>query len=110
WQIFNSGGSYLMWSRNAGELFFETLDNHVMLAAYTVKGDSFVAGKPRAWSEKQLGGTVNVVKNVDLAPDGKRVAAIMSAETAEGQKAQNPVTFLMNFFDEVRWCTAAPSK
>ena len=47
---------YPMWSRNGHELFFETLDNHIMVAAYTVKGDSFVADKPRVWSEKQLGG------------------------------------------------------
>ncbi len=58
WQISNSGGGYPMWSRNGHELFFETLDNHIMVAAYTVKGDSFVADKPRMWSEKQLGGAV----------------------------------------------------
>ena len=59
WQISNSGGAYPMWSRGttgAGhELFFETLDNHIMAAAYTVKGDSFVAERPRLWSEKQIG-------------------------------------------------------
>ena len=47
WQISNSGGTYPMWSRNGHELFFETLDNHIMVAAYAVKGDSFVADKPR---------------------------------------------------------------
>jgi hypothetical protein len=34
------------WSRGGHELYFETLDNHVMTAAYSVKGDSFVAGTP----------------------------------------------------------------
>jgi Tol biopolymer transport system component len=56
WQISNSNGTYPMWSRNGHELFFEALDNHVMVAAYAVKGDSFVADKPRVWSGKQLGG------------------------------------------------------
>jgi hypothetical protein len=78
------------------------LDKHIMVTAYTVKGDSFVADKPRVWIEKQLGGSVNRVKNVDLAPDGKRIVALMPVETAEAQKAQNQVTFLENFFDEVR--------
>ena len=92
-----------MWSRNGHELFFEALDNHIMVAAYTEKGDSFVADKPRVWSEKQARvGTVGAVKNVDLAPDGKRVVALMPVETADGQKAQNQVTFLINFSDEVR--------
>ena len=110
WQISNSDGVYPMWSRNGRELFFEALDNHIMVAAYTVKGDSFVADKPRVWSEKQIGGVANAAKNVDLAPDGKRIAALMPAETAEGQKAQSHVIFLENFFDEVQRRTATQAK
>ena len=104
WQISNSGGMYPMWSRTGHELFFEALDNHIMAAAYTEKGDSFVADKPRVWSEKRLAlvGSIGAVKNVDLAPDGKRVVALMPVETTAGQKAQNQVTFLLNFSDEVR--------
>ena len=99
-----------MWSRNGHELFFETLDNHIMVAAYTVKGDSFVADKPRVWSEKQIGGLPSPARNVDLAPDGKRIVALMPVETAEAQKAQNHVIFLENFFDEVRRRTATQAK
>jgi Tol biopolymer transport system component len=94
WQISNSGGAYPMWSRTGHELFFETLDNHIMVAAYTVKGDSFVADKPRIWSDKQLAGLVNSSKNADLSPDGKRIVALMPVETAEAQKAQSHVIFL----------------
>jgi Tol biopolymer transport system component len=110
WQISNSGGTYPMWSHNGHELFFETLDNHIMVAAYTVKGDSFVADKPRMWSEKQLAGLVNNTKNVDLAFDGKRIVALMPIETAGVQKAQSHVIFLENFFDEVRRRTATGAK
>jgi Tol biopolymer transport system component len=102
WQISNSGGTYPMWSRNGHELFFETLDNHMMVAAYTVQGDSFVAEKPRVWSEKQLGVGAVVSRNADPAPDGKRIVALVPVETAEAQKAQSHVIFLMNFFDELR--------
>jgi Tol biopolymer transport system component len=102
WQISNSGGFYPMWSRTGHELFFEALDNHIMAAAYTVNGDSFVADKPRVWSEKRLAGSVNNVRNVDLAPDGKRIVALMPVETAEAQKAQSQVIFLENFFDELQ--------
>jgi serine/threonine-protein kinase len=101
WQISNSGGSLPMWSRTGHELFFETLDRHIMVAAYAVKGDSFVADKPRIWSDKQLG-DANNRKNFDLAPDGKRIAALLPVDTAEAQKAQSHVIFLENFFDEVR--------
>ena len=95
-----------MWSRTGSELFFEAFDNHIMVAAYTEKGDSFVADKPRVWSEKQIEGPIGggiSSRNVILAPDGKRIVALMPGETgAQDQKAQNHVTFLMNFSDELR--------
>ena len=101
WQISNSGGAYPMWSHNGHDLFFESLDNHIMAAAFTVKGDSFVADKPRVWSEKQIGGAVGS-RNVDLATDGKRIVVLMPVETTEAQKAQSHLIFLENFSDEVR--------
>jgi serine/threonine-protein kinase len=101
WQVSNSGGAYPVWSRNGHELFFRTDDNQIMVASYAVKGDSFVADKPRVWSEKRIADIGNFA-NYDLAPDGKRIVALMPIETAEAQKAQNQVIFLENFFDEVR--------
>jgi serine/threonine-protein kinase len=101
WQISNSGGMYPLWSRNGRELFFHTEDNQIMVAGYTVKGDSFVAERPLVWSEKRLA-DVGTAANYDLAPDGKRVAVLMPAETAGGQRAQSHLIFLENFFDEVR--------
>jgi Tol biopolymer transport system component len=102
WQISSAGGSYPMWSRGGRELFFESLDNRIMVAGYTVQGDSFVADKARLWSEKVLARLVNARKNVDLAPDGKRIVAVMPAEGPEAQPSQNHVVFLENFFDELR--------
>jgi len=105
WKISNGGGSFPVWSHNGRELFFRSADNRIMVAAYTVKGDSFeVADQPRAWSEKRLSNTgANFsTANFDFAPDGKRVAAIMPVETPEVQRAQSHVVLLINFFDELR--------
>jgi serine/threonine-protein kinase len=110
WQISNGGGWLPMWSHNGHDLFFEALDNHIMMAAFTAKGDSFVADKPRLWSEKQIGGLTLTSRNFDLSADGKLIVALMPAETAEGQKAQNHLIFLENFFDEVRRRTAVGTK
>jgi serine/threonine-protein kinase len=101
WQISSGGGAYPMWSRKGRELFFESLDSRIMVAVYTVQGDSFVADKPRLWSEKALANLVNLRKNVDLAPDGKRVVAVMPAEGGEAQQSRNHIVFLENFFDEL---------
>jgi len=111
WQISNSGGAYPVWSRNGRELFFRTDDNRIMVADYTAKVDSFAAGKPRLWSEKKLADLGLVGSgNYDVAPDGKRIAAVMPAEGPEVQQAQNHVIFLQNFFDEVRRRTAVGGK
>ena len=91
-----------MWSRGGRELFFESLDNRIMVAAYTVQGDSIVPDKPRLWSQTALANLVNARKNVDLAPDGKRIVAVMPVEGPEAQQSQNHVVFLENFFDELR--------
>jgi Tol biopolymer transport system component len=111
WQISNAGGTYPLWSSNGHELFFRTVDNRIMVATYSAKADSFAPDKPRLWFDKQLAnfGIVGTA-TYDLAPDGKRIVALMPVETAEGQKAQNHVIFLENFFDEVRRRTATQVK
>jgi len=102
WQISNNGGAYPMWSRKGHELFFEALDNRIMVVSYSAKGDSFVADKPRVWSEAKIAGRAGFSKNVDIAPDGKRIVALMPVDTPESQQSQNHVIFLLNFFDELR--------
>jgi hypothetical protein len=106
WQISNSGGIYPMWSRNGHELFFETADSRIMVAQYTAKGDSFAADKPLMWSDRKLAGVTAGAtvgsRNVTLAPDGKRFAALMPAAAPGAEQAQNQVVFLLNFADELR--------
>jgi hypothetical protein len=72
-----------------------------MVAAYAVKGESFVPEKPRIWLQKRLA-NVGLRNHYDLSPDGKTVAALLPDESPDTQKAQNHVIFLLNFFDELR--------
>ena len=110
WQISSSGGVYPVFSRNGRELFFRTAENQIMVAAYTGRGDSFEADKPRVWSVQRIGDSGLGGTNYDVAPDGKRIAALMSAEGPEAQRAQNHVTFLLNFSDELRRRVPAAGK
>jgi hypothetical protein len=71
-----------------------------MAVSYTAKGDSFAAGKPRVWTETRLRSS-GFLFNYDLAPDGKRLAAIV-ADNANDEKALTHLTFLLNFSDELR--------
>jgi hypothetical protein len=71
-----------------------------MVVDYTVDGASFMRGKPRVWSDKQL--FYVAIPNLDLAPDGKRFAVTLPDTPAGGEKGTVHVTVLENFFDEVR--------
>jgi hypothetical protein len=101
WQVSNGGGVYPMWSHDGKGVFFRNYDKQIVMAAYRVKGDSFVIDKPRLWSEKHLAnfGPVGAA-TFDVAPDGKRIVALMSPGGAEAQ--EHHVIFLENFFDELR--------
>jgi serine/threonine-protein kinase len=101
WQVSSGGGAYPSWSSDGKTIFF-TARQHIFAADYTVKGDTFNSGKPRRWSEvpySAAGGGSFVP--IDIAPDGKHFAIFPQAETEEG-KGNVHVTFLLNFFDEVR--------
>jgi Tol biopolymer transport system component len=108
-QISNAGGVMPIWSQDGHELFYRTEDQRIMVVSYAVKGESFVAGKPRVWFGKQLA-NIGLTVNLDLAPDGKRVVALMPAESPERREAQNHVMLVVNFFDEVRRRVAAQGK
>jgi Tol biopolymer transport system component len=103
WQISAGGGMYPIWARDGRRLFFLTPDWRIMVASYTGKQGSFVAGKPQPWSQKKLiylGGNYPY----DLAPDGERFAVVLNAGGMEGQEqgSTDSVIVRLNFFDELR--------
>ena len=102
WQISTDGGSHPIWSRNGRELFYQSLDNRIMVATYTAKADSFAADKSRLWSDTQIREPIALQWNLDLAPDGKRFAVFPRPDATGGQKGSVHVTVLLNFFDELR--------
>lgn len=83
------------WPRNGHELAY-VADGHVMVANYSVKGGSFVPEKPRIWIDK-LGS-----EDYYPTPDGKRMAVITPLKTSETPANDHELTFLFNFFDELR--------
>ena len=101
WQVSAGGGLFPLWSRDGRELLFQTLDTRVMAVGYTAKGDSFAPGKPRVWTETRLRGAVGTGSTYDLAPDGKRLAALVE-DDASSEKLPTHLTFLLHFFDELK--------
>ena len=99
WQISSDGGDHPVWSRNGRELFYRSLDGRIMVTPYTGNGGSFVADQSRVWSEQRVAD--NTVA-FDVSLDGKRILAMTPEDTLETRWAENHVTVLENFFDELR--------
>ena len=72
------------WSRTKRELLYGTLNGQIMVAGFTVEGDSFRAEKPRLWSDGRyvFRGLSN--RMFDLHPDGERVALAPAAPALAG--------------------------
>jgi len=104
WQISTGGGVLPKWSRSGKELFYRTMgtmDSKIMVVAYTASSDSFHADKPQLWSPGQFTELGLFTYNFDLHPDGKRFAVLKAPGTGQAASV-NKVSFIFNFFDEIR--------
>jgi len=95
--LISSRGDQPIWSRNGRELFFVANSRTIMVTSYTAKGDAFVFEEPRVWSPHPLKDFA-----YDLAPDGKRIAVVLNADGTVDPPPITHLTFLLNFFDELR--------
>jgi serine/threonine-protein kinase len=100
-QISSTPGRFPLWSRTKKEIYYVTLDGHIMMTPYVINGRAFAPGRPELWSQATIGLT-GVGIPWDIAPDGKRFVVFPGVEMAGGEKANLHATFLLNFFDELR--------
>ena len=100
WQISSGSGMFPQWSPDGRRLFFETTENRIMVADILVKGASLAASKPRPWIDLHLM-DIGGARNYAVMADGKHLVIVPRLEQA--QKNGTPhVTFLFNFFDELK--------
>jgi serine/threonine protein kinase len=101
WQISTGGGSFPTWSLTKHELLYENeYETRVMVAPFAVEGDSFRAEKPWPWPNGRYEARGSN-RMFDLHPDGERLALRPATQTPTDAK-QDHVTFIFNFFDELR--------
>jgi serine/threonine-protein kinase len=98
WRISRDRGNTPAWSHNGRDLFFRSY-NVLMAASYETRGDSFAAEMPRGWFEKGIPNFPST-RSYDPAPDGKRIVALIPADTPEEPRGR--VIFLLNFCDELQ--------
>jgi Tol biopolymer transport system component len=100
--ISTTGGTHPVWSRNGRELFYlDRYAKRLMVVSYGVVGDFLEPSEPTVWSEKPVL-DLGELYSYDVAPDGKRVAVVLYPDGMAEQKPAASLTFLLNFFDELR--------
>ena len=98
WRVSTNGGAHPVWSKTANELLY-TIDDQIMAVPYRFDGKAFSHDAPRPWSTVRYA-TAGPTRKYDLDPDGKR--AIVATPDTTGATAYDKVTFVFNFFDELR--------
>jgi serine/threonine-protein kinase len=94
WRVSKGGGGSPVWSKKKQELFYSGPEG-VMVASYMAKADEFVIiGKPRLWAAQKN------LDRFDLSPDGKSLVVVQEEKLERNDPKQ--LTFLVNFFDELR--------
>ncbi len=96
WQISTGGGTYPTWSRARQELFYATLDGHIMVVPYRVEGETFRPDRPSVWTDTAF--TAGQYRRYTLDPKSDRFAVGKRLE----EEHSGTVVFLVNFFDELR--------
>jgi serine/threonine-protein kinase len=109
WQISTSAADDPMWSRTRPELFFAAAPGlRLMVAGYSVEGESFRADKPKLVSDTRFAVRPRPPsRDVALHPDGQRFAVAPLPDTNASARLDK-VVFVFNFLDELR--RIAPAK
>jgi hypothetical protein len=83
--------------------FYNGVESRIMVVHYSTKNGVFAVEKPRVWSDLALVALNASVgaPGYDLAPDGKRIAAVAYAGGSP-QQDSGRIIFLENFFDELQ--------
>ena len=90
-----------VWSKSGHELAYETLEGSLMMVSYAVRGDMSTPERPRLWSTRQIT-KLQEGQNVDLAPDGKRFAVLLTKQPSKRVEVVGGVNLLLNFFDDLK--------
>lgn len=101
----SASGHQSFCSPSGREIFFTTFfaPLRIMVTSFSFEGGAFHPDQQRQWSPVAIPNHAGEgTSGIEMAPDGKRFAVLMPVEQPLG----NRVTFVMNFFDEVRRRTA----
>jgi hypothetical protein len=89
-----------VWDPAGKQIFFRSATGRIMVADYTVSGDTFIAGKPREWSRWTVWLT-ETTQDFDIFPDGRR-AVVLNIPLEDTGAIPGHVNVVFNLFDELK--------
>ncbi len=104
--ISTMGGGNPVWSPKKQELFYGSMveaQGEIMVVPFEVKDNTFVAHRARLWSAVRYQSR-GPNRMFDVAADGTRLA-LARTESIEGRVNPDHLTFVFNFFDQLRAAT-----
>jgi Tol biopolymer transport system component len=97
WQVSNQGGTQPRWSHDGRELFYVSLDGHMMAVPVLTTPD-FQPGRPSVLFSAPIAALVGPPTNVtryDVTPDGKKF--LINAVPSRATGAEIPITVVLNW-------------
>ena len=101
WQVSTNGGRFPRWMKKGRELIYREGANRWMAVPITAAGDTFRAGKPQLLFEGNFV-DLGFGSNYDVSRDGRQFILFQRAEEEEQEQDRAHLTFIFNFFEEVR--------
>jgi WD40 repeat protein len=103
WRISNNGGRSPQWARDGKRLYYLGGDDRIAVADCAATDQSFACGTPRRWSDRQIADPIQgPLRMFDLAPDASGFVLVEFNPSGGSTQTSVHVTFLLNFFDELR--------
>ena len=100
WQISTDGGNYPHWTKNGRELVYRASTRRWMSVSVSTEGNSLKIGTPQLLFEGEFVDSADS-SNYDVSADGSWFALLRFDEKEE-QSDESHLTFIFNWFEEVR--------
>jgi hypothetical protein len=99
-RISDRGGIAAVWSRDGRRVFYQSLDQRVMVVDFREVDAGLRPSDPRVFSEVALADN-GITPSFDVTPDGRVVALVAPSNGEPEQRATN-VTVVIDFFSALR--------
>ena len=102
WKISRDGGFTPQWGPDGGELFFQTSEGGIMMAAIITEPTFSHEPPVRLFDGPYFVGASPRPRAFDISPDGQRLLMIKEDSPSDTASAQRDIIVITNWFEELK--------